>query len=124
MTADWMQARIAELVAERDEAMNMLADIEIAMNCVGSEMDKVVKELDDAMRERAAEVERRLGLERIMFLNRTYPTIEYPPTDEDEMIARLETTVRGWQPGTTAGKECRGNAGDGYRTQEREDDHV
>jgi len=46
------------------------------------------------------------------------------PTDEDEMIARLETTVRGWQPGTTAGKDCRGNVGDGYRTQEREDDHA
>jgi len=81
-------------------------------------------ERDAAVRELGIEVKRRLELERIMFLNRTYPTIEHPPTDEDEMIARLETTVRGWQPGTTAGKECRGNAGDGYRTQEREDDHV
>jgi hypothetical protein len=64
MNADWMQARIAELeranvdlVAERDEAMNMLADIEIAMNCVGSEMDKVVKETDAAVRERDAAVQ-------------------------------------------------------------------
>ena len=103
MDIEWMQARIAEL--ERVNAA-------------------LVAERDAAVRAWDAEVGRRLELERIMFLNRTYPTIEYPPTDEDEMIARLETTVRGWQPGTTAGKECRGNAGDGYQTQEREDDHV
>ena len=28
-----------------------------------------------------------------------------------------------WQPGTTAGKDCRGNVGAGYAAQEREDDH-
>ena len=97
MDAKWMQARIATL--ERDNAA-------------------LTAERDEAVRERDAEVGRRLGLERIMFLNRTYPTIEHPPADEDEMIARLETTVRGWQPGTTAGKDCRGNAGAGYERGE------
>ena len=42
-------------------------------------------------------------------------------TDHDADPDADELAPFGWQPGTTAGKDCRGNVGDGYRTQEREE---
>ena len=109
MNADWMQARIAELervnaalVAERDDA----------------------RDWSEAWK-RAAVMYRGAYIYRTTSKTGPHaPAVTYDDPDEDEMIARLETTLRGWQPGLTARVECRGNAGAGYAAQEREDDHA
>jgi hypothetical protein len=118
--ANWQRA-YDEMKRDRDEAerdldanKDALADIEIAMNFAGNEMSKVMEERNAA---RAADLEVR----RMQCRPDLVPLDATPDADELAPFGWIPVPKPGqWQPGTTAGKDCRGNVGQGYAAQERE----